>query len=70
MNKYLKQTKIDLQYLIYKTEELLNIAKNRYKITIEVANRAKIKKKINKKNNSINKPIIQAILEMTTINKT
>nr|YP_009394078.1 putative DNA-directed RNA polymerase subunit omega [Rhodomela confervoides]ARW62640.1 putative DNA-directed RNA polymerase subunit omega [Rhodomela confervoides] len=66
MNKYLEYTKIDLQYITYKTEELLEIAQNRYKVTIQVANRAKRRKyeDIDIIDDPINKPIVKAIIEM------
>ena len=41
MNKY---KKINSNQIIYKTEELLEAANNRYKITVQVANRAKRRK--------------------------
>jgi DNA-directed RNA polymerase subunit omega len=52
--------------IIYKTEELLNAATNRYKITIQIANRAKRRKyeDIDIIEDSSMKPIIRAILEM------
>nr|QCI06997.1 putative DNA-directed RNA polymerase subunit omega [Haraldiophyllum bonnemaisonii] len=66
MNKYYEYQKIDLDNITYKTEELLELANNRYKITIQVANRAKRRKyeDVDIIDNSINKPIIRAILEM------
>nr|YP_009392210.1 putative DNA-directed RNA polymerase subunit omega [Osmundaria fimbriata]ARW60772.1 putative DNA-directed RNA polymerase subunit omega [Osmundaria fimbriata] len=66
INKYNEYTKIELQYITYKTEELLELAKNRYKITIQVANRAKRRKyeDIDIIDDPINKPIIKAIIEM------
>lgn len=65
-NKYNEYTKIDLRYITYKTEELLALANNRYKITIQVANRAKRRKyeDIDIIDDPINKPIIKAIIEM------
>ena len=58
---HLKQTKIN-----YKIEELLNGANNRYKVTIQVANRAKRRKyeDIDIIDDALNKPIMRAILEM------
>lgn len=52
--------------VIYKTEELLEAASNRYKITIQVANRAKRRKyeDIDIVDDPLVKPIIRAILEM------
>lgn len=66
INKYNEYSKIDLKYITYKTEELLELAKNRYKITIQVANRAKRRKyeDIDIIDNPVNKPIIKAIIEM------
>nr|YP_009398629.1 putative DNA-directed RNA polymerase subunit omega [Kuetzingia canaliculata]ARW67815.1 putative DNA-directed RNA polymerase subunit omega [Kuetzingia canaliculata] len=66
MNKYNEYSKIELQYITYKTEELLELANNRYKITIQVANRAKRRKyeDIDIIDDPINKPIIKAIIEM------
>nr|YP_009397596.1 putative DNA-directed RNA polymerase subunit omega [Dipterosiphonia australica]ARW66782.1 putative DNA-directed RNA polymerase subunit omega [Dipterosiphonia australica] len=66
MNKYEEYNKIELQYITYKTEELLELAQNRYKITIQVANRAKRRKyeDIDIIDDPVNKPIIKAIIEM------
>lgn len=63
MNEY---KKVDLTGIIYKAEELLELSKNRYKITIQVANRAKRRKyeDVDIVDDPINKPIIRAILEM------
>nr|QCI07717.1 putative DNA-directed RNA polymerase subunit omega [Nitophyllum punctatum] len=66
MNKYNKYGTINLKQITYKTEELLNLNNNRYKITVQVANRAKRRKyeDIDIIDDPINKPIICAILEM------
>lgn len=58
--------KINLQNITYKTEELLEIVNNRYKITIQIANRAKRRKyeDIDIIDDALNKPIIKAIIEM------
>lgn len=66
MHKNDETNKINLKYIIYKTEELLETANNRYDITIQVANRAKKRKyeDIDIIDDPINKPIIKAILEM------
>nr|WGH12860.1 putative DNA-directed RNA polymerase subunitomega [Echinothamnion sp.] len=66
MNKCEEYEKIDLQDITYKTEELLELTQNRYKITIQVANRAKRRKyeDIDIIDDPINKPIIKAIIEM------
>nr|BDA99098.1 DNA-directed RNA polymerase subunit omega [Hemiselmis andersenii] len=52
--------------VLYKTEELLDAASNRYKITIQVANRAKRRRyeDIDILDDLKIKPIIRAILEM------
>jgi DNA-directed RNA polymerase subunit omega len=52
--------------ILYKTEELLDAASNRYKITIQVANRAKRRRyeDIDILDDLRIKPIIRAILEM------
>ena len=64
-NKYFK-TYYNSNSIIYKTEELLHIATNRYKITIQVANRAKRRKyeDIDIIDDSDSKPIIKAITEI------
>nr|YP_010197538.1 DNA-directed RNA polymerase omega chain [Gracilaria flabelliformis subsp. simplex]UAD85954.1 DNA-directed RNA polymerase omega chain [Gracilaria flabelliformis subsp. simplex] len=63
MNMY---NQIKLHEVIYKTEELLNISDNRYKITIQIANRAKRKKyeDLDIIDDPNIKPIIRSILEM------
>uniref|UniRef100_UPI0030029FBA DNA-directed RNA polymerase omega subunit n=1 Tax=Anunuuluaehu liula TaxID=3049639 RepID=UPI0030029FBA len=63
MNKY---KKIDSHQVTYKTEELLEVSKNRYRITVQVANRAKRRKyeDIDIVEDPLVKPIIRAILEM------
>nr|YP_009294481.1 DNA-directed RNA polymerase omega chain [Asparagopsis taxiformis]AOM65964.1 DNA-directed RNA polymerase omega chain [Asparagopsis taxiformis] len=63
MNKY---KRIDSNQITYKTEELLDAASNRYKITIQVANRAKRRKyeDIDIVDDPLVKPIIRAIIEM------
>nr|YP_009243907.1 DNA-directed RNA polymerase omega chain [Sporolithon durum]AMK96149.1 DNA-directed RNA polymerase omega chain [Sporolithon durum] len=57
---------INSQKITYKTEELLEAATNRYKITIQIANRAKRRKyeDIDIIDDPLIKPIIRAILEM------
>jgi DNA-directed RNA polymerase subunit omega len=52
--------------VLYKTEELLDAASSRYKITIQVANRAKRRRyeDIDILDDLKIKPIIRAILEM------
>nr|YP_010952178.1 DNA-directed RNA polymerase omega subunit [Gloiopeltis furcata]WMP13847.1 DNA-directed RNA polymerase omega subunit [Gloiopeltis furcata] len=61
-----KHHKINSNQVTYKTEELLNLSSNRYKITIQVANRAKRRKyeDVDIIEDPLIKPIIRAILEM------
>nr|YP_010338211.1 DNA-directed RNA polymerase omega subunit [Erythrolobus coxiae]UNJ17796.1 DNA-directed RNA polymerase omega subunit [Erythrolobus coxiae] len=53
-------------HILYKTEELLNAADNRYTMTVQVAQRAKRRKyeDIDIIDNNKIKPVIRAILEM------
>lgn len=62
MNNNDKKTKT----IIYKTEKLLELSNNRYKITMQIANRAKRRKyeDIDIVDEQIIKPVIRAILEM------
>lgn len=66
MKKNYPQNKIDLRSITYKTEELLDIVENRYKITIQVANKAKRRKyeDVDIIDDPLNKPVIKAIIEM------
>lgn len=66
MDKYVEDNKIDLKYITYKTEELLELASNRYQIAIQVSHRAKRRKyeDIDIIDDPINKPIVKAIIEM------
>ena len=52
--------------VLYKTEELLDAASNRYRITVQVANKAKRKRyeDINLLDDFKLKPVIRAILEI------
>nr|YP_010903625.1 DNA directed RNA polymerase subunit omega [Hypnea wynnei]WCH56477.1 DNA directed RNA polymerase subunit omega [Hypnea wynnei] len=61
-----KDKTIDSSQIIYKTEELLELSHNRYRITIQIANRAKRKKyeDIDTIEDPMIKPIVRAILEM------
>nr|YP_009393876.1 putative DNA-directed RNA polymerase subunit omega [Polysiphonia sertularioides]ARW62438.1 putative DNA-directed RNA polymerase subunit omega [Polysiphonia sertularioides] len=66
MHKNYYKNKIDLRVITYKTEELLEVVDNRYKITVQVANRAKRRKyeDIDIVDDPLNKPIVKAIIEM------
>nr|YP_010726421.1 DNA directed RNA polymerase subunit omega [Hypnea spinella]WDY84896.1 DNA directed RNA polymerase subunit omega [Hypnea spinella] len=61
-----KSKNIDYSQIIYKTEELLELSHNRYRITIQIANRAKRKKyeDMDIIEDPLIKPIIRAIVEM------
>lgn len=63
MNKY---KIINSSEIIYKTEELLTSSNNRYKITTQVASRAKRRKyeDIDIVEDPLLKPVIRAILEI------
>ena len=66
MNHRYKYSHLKQQQINYKIEELLDAASNRYKVTIQIANRAKRRKyeDIDIIDDTLNKPIIRAILEM------
>lgn len=57
---------VNSNYVLYKTEELLDAASNRYKITIQIANRAKRRRyeDIDLLEDVTLKPIVRAVLEM------
>nr|YP_009313863.1 Putative DNA-directed RNA polymerase subunit omega [Hommersandiophycus borowitzkae]SCW22117.1 Putative DNA-directed RNA polymerase subunit omega [Hommersandiophycus borowitzkae] len=62
----LHSNSMESNQIIYKTEELLENASNRFKITVQVANRAKRRKyeDIDIVDDPRIKPVIRAILEM------
>lgn len=57
---------LNYNQVLYKTEDLLDAASNRYKITIQVANRAKRRRyeDLDILDDLKIKPIVRAILEM------
>jgi len=61
-----KYLSVNSNYVLYKTEELLDAASNRYKITIQIANRAKRRRyeDIDLLEEVTLKPIVRAVLEM------
>nr|BDA97397.1 DNA-directed RNA polymerase subunit omega [Cryptomonas sp. NIES-345]BDA98358.1 DNA-directed RNA polymerase subunit omega [Cryptomonas sp. NIES-1327] len=61
-----KQHESESLEVLYKTEELLHAASNRYRITVQVANKAKRKRhdEIDLLNKFKEKPVIRAILEI------
>jgi DNA-directed RNA polymerase subunit omega len=52
---------------MHRAEELISAASNRYRITVQVANRAKRRRYEDFENNedSIMKPVLRAIIEMS-----
>ena len=57
---------IDSQQLMYKAEDLISAASNRYRITVQVANRAKRRRYEDfDSEDPMMKPIMWAILEMS-----
>lgn len=66
MNNDYRYKNINSKQINYKIEELLDVSNNRYKVTVQVANRAKRRKyeDIDIIDDTSNKPIIRAILEM------
>lgn len=61
-----KYLSVNSNYVLYKTEELLDAASNRYKITVQIANRAKRRRyeDIDLLDEASLKPIVRAILDM------
>jgi DNA-directed RNA polymerase subunit omega len=57
---------VESNQIIYKTEEILNAATNRFKITVQIANRAKRRKyeDVDIIDDPRVKPVIRSILEM------
>ncbi|OSO89444.1 DNA-directed RNA polymerase subunit omega [Cylindrospermopsis raciborskii CENA303] len=53
--------------IMQRSEDLINAASNRYRITVQVANRAKRRRYEDFENNedSIMKPVLRAIIEMS-----
>ena len=53
--------------IMHRSEELISAASNRYRITVQVANRAKRRRYEDFENNedSIMKPVLRAIIEMS-----
>nr|WDA98842.1 DNA-directed RNA polymerase omega chain [Sciadococcus taiwanensis] len=63
----MEQSTFNNEEILYKTEELLKASSNRYKITVEIANRAKRRRyeDIEILDETKIKPVIRAILEMS-----
>jgi DNA-directed RNA polymerase subunit omega len=66
MNMKKKHSAVNSLQILYKTEELLDAASNRYRITVQVANKAKRRRyeDIDILDDLKIKPVIRAILEI------
>jgi DNA-directed RNA polymerase subunit omega len=62
-----KRNTFDSSQIMYRAEELMSAASNRYKITVQVANRAKRRRyeELNDVDDVMMKPAIRAIIEMS-----
>ncbi|MGB7056754.1 MAG: DNA-directed RNA polymerase subunit omega [Geitlerinemataceae cyanobacterium] len=62
-----KRTSLDTTNLMRRAEELINAASNRYRITVQVANRAKRRRYEDFDNieDPMMKPVLRAIIEMS-----
>ena len=59
-----KRYTIDSSQIIRRVEELINASSNRYRITVQVANRAKLRR-YEDYDDRMMKPILRAIMEMS-----
>lgn len=62
-----KRNNFDNTQLMYRAEDLISAASNRYRITVQVANRAKRRRYEDFENGDdpIMKPVLRAIIEMS-----
>ena len=62
-----KRNSFDSSELMYKAEDLMNAASNRYRITIQVAHRAKRRRyeEFDSIDEPFMKPVLRAIIEMS-----
>jgi DNA-directed RNA polymerase subunit omega len=62
-----RRSSFDSSQIMYRADELMNAASNRYKITVQVANRAKRRRyeEIDSLEDPMMKPAIRAIIEMS-----
>jgi DNA-directed RNA polymerase subunit omega len=62
-----KRSSLDTTHLMRRAEDLINAASNRYRITVQVANRAKRRRYEDFDNieDPMMKPIMRAIIEMS-----
>jgi DNA-directed RNA polymerase subunit omega len=62
----LKKNSFDSSQIMFRSDELMNAASNRYKITVAVARRAKQRRKEDFDNiEEVMKPVLRAIIEMS-----
>lgn len=62
-----RKTSFDSSQIMYRSDELLRAASNRYRITVQVANRAKRRRyeELESYEDPMMKPAIRAIIEMS-----
>lgn len=61
-----KKNNFDSSQIMFRSDELMNAASNRYKITVAVAKRAKQRRKEDFENfEEVMKPVLRAIIEMS-----
>ena len=62
-----RRTTIDTEQLMRRADELINAASNRYRITVQVANRAKRRRyeDFDTMDDPMMKPVLRAIIEMS-----
>lgn len=62
-----KRSTLDTTHLMRRAEELISAASNRYRITVQVANRAKRRRyeDFDNPDDPMMKPVIRAIIEMS-----
>ncbi|MGB3206099.1 MAG: DNA-directed RNA polymerase subunit omega [Crinalium sp.] len=62
-----RRSQYDSTQIMYRAEELVNAASNRYKITVQVANRAKRRRyeELDSIDDPMMKPVLRAIVEMS-----
>jgi len=63
----LKRSTLDASHLMRRAEDLINAASNRYRITVQVANRAQRRRyeEFDNYDDPKMKPVIRAIIEMS-----
>ncbi|GAB4538740.1 MAG: hypothetical protein Tsb0014_28550 [Pleurocapsa sp.] len=63
----MRKSSFDSSQIMYRSEELMSAASNRYRITVQVANRAKRRRyeELDNIDDPMMKPVIRAIIEMS-----